>query len=225
MLHVFVETNWVFGFAAPAHHKDPAAVELLERARRGELRLHLPSLCLMEVRNPVMTRCQPREAGAVRAFARWMRGRSRLNADDFGTINRVLSQFESSVTSELAALSKTLLALRSEPNLEVFSLNEEMLAMAVGLGFDDLSFQPFDQSVLAAVLVRARELWDAGERELCFCEKDSDLLPHDRHEGEKPHLAKLYRSARVWVYEDFEMSHPVRPPGWPLSPSTGAPTI
>src|ERR1022692_246269 len=171
MQHVFVETNWVFGFAAPGHHIDPTAVELLERARRRELKLHLPSLCLMEVRNPLMSRCQPREAGAVRAFARWMRRSSRLNTDDFDTIDRLLNQFESSIESELAALSKTLRALRSETNLEVFSLNEEMLAMAVGLAFEDLSLQPFDQSVLAAVLVRARELWDDGERELCFCEQ------------------------------------------------------
>jgi hypothetical protein len=29
MRHVFVETNWVVGYAAPAHHKNAAAVELL----------------------------------------------------------------------------------------------------------------------------------------------------------------------------------------------------
>jgi hypothetical protein len=39
MRHVFVETNWIFDYAAPAHRKDPAAVELLERAGRGEVTL------------------------------------------------------------------------------------------------------------------------------------------------------------------------------------------
>jgi hypothetical protein len=226
MLQVFVETNWVFGFAAPAHHKEPAALELLERSRRGEIRLHLPSLCLMEVRTPLTTRCRPRnDAGAIRAFARWRREASRLSTTDFDTVDRLLNQFESSVTEELAALSQTLLALKSEPNLEIFSLNEEMLAMAVRLEFADLSLQPFDQSVLAAVLVRARELWDAGERELCFCEKDRDLWPYDQHEHLKPQLAESYRDARVWVYEDFKMSRPVRPPGWPLNQTPGQPTI
>ena len=192
MLLVFVETNWVFGFAAPAHHKEPAALELLERSRCGEFRLHLPSLCLMEVRNRLTARCGPRnEAGAIRAFARWRRDSSKLATSDFDTIDRLLNQFESSVTAELAALSTTLLALKAEPKIEIFSLNETMLAKAVGLGFYDLSLQPFDQSVRAAVLVRAQELWDAGERDLCFCEKDSDLWPHDQHERVKRQLAAI----------------------------------
>jgi hypothetical protein len=48
MRHVFVETNWVFDYAAPGHHKFLGAVTLLERARNGELQLHLPALCLTE---------------------------------------------------------------------------------------------------------------------------------------------------------------------------------
>ena len=36
MRHVFVETNWVYAYAAPAHHKRLDAVELLEV--RTELR-------------------------------------------------------------------------------------------------------------------------------------------------------------------------------------------
>jgi len=41
MQHVFVETNWLHDYAAPAHHKVPDAVTLLERARRGEFTLHI----------------------------------------------------------------------------------------------------------------------------------------------------------------------------------------
>jgi hypothetical protein len=43
MPHVFVESNWLFAFAAPAHHQVPAAAELLERARLGEFTLHMPN--------------------------------------------------------------------------------------------------------------------------------------------------------------------------------------
>jgi hypothetical protein len=50
MRHVFVETNWVFDYAAPGHHKVPEAVTLLERARTRQLQLHLPALCLTEAR-------------------------------------------------------------------------------------------------------------------------------------------------------------------------------
>ena len=37
MHHVFVETNWLHDYAAPAHHKVPEAVTLLERAQRGSV--------------------------------------------------------------------------------------------------------------------------------------------------------------------------------------------
>jgi hypothetical protein len=218
MLHVLVETNWVFGFAAPAHHKDPKAVELFEKARRGELRLHLPSLCLTEVRNPLRTRCQPRnEAGAIREFLIWSRDSSMVTPADYQTTDRLLNRFDASVRSELARLPQTLDALRTEPNLEVFALNEAMLEMAVELAFMDLSLQPFDQSVLAAVLVRARELWDTGERELCFCELDKDLQPWEKDFKRKLPLADLYERAGVWVFGNFERTEPVRPLGWPLN--------
>src|ERR1035438_8440172 len=108
MLHVFVETNWVFGFAAPAHHKKPAAVELLERARRGELRLHLPSVCLTEVRYPLRTKCQPRnEADAIRDFLKLKWNACRLTVEDLDATNRVLNRFESSVTGELRSEEHT----------------------------------------------------------------------------------------------------------------------
>jgi len=60
MRHVFVETNWVFAYAAPAHHKRLDAVELLARARANEVRIHLPAPCLTEARLPIMRKCQPR---------------------------------------------------------------------------------------------------------------------------------------------------------------------
>jgi hypothetical protein len=46
MRHVFVETNWVFGYAAPAHHKRLDAVELLKGAGANEIRIHLPPMRL-----------------------------------------------------------------------------------------------------------------------------------------------------------------------------------
>ena len=57
MRHVFVETNWVFAYAAPAHHKRLDAVELLARARANEVRIHLPAPCLTEARPPIMRKC------------------------------------------------------------------------------------------------------------------------------------------------------------------------
>jgi len=93
----------------------------------------------------------------------------------------VLDRFERQVHAELRKLDDIIASLRREPGLEVFPLNETMLERAVDLCTLDLSLKPFDQAILAAVLVRAEELRRAGEAGLCFCETDSDLQPWDKH--------------------------------------------
>src|SRR5438034_9833076 len=70
--HIFVETNWLFAYAAPAHHQVPAAAELLDRARRGEFTVHMPNICVGEARQAILTKCQPRnETNAIRRFPTW----------------------------------------------------------------------------------------------------------------------------------------------------------
>ncbi|HUA19845.1 MAG TPA: hypothetical protein VMU80_10515 [Bryobacteraceae bacterium] len=217
MRHVFVETNWVYDRAAPAHHKGLAAVDLLRRAQAGEIKLHLPALCLAEARQAILTKCQPRhEADAIRQFLRRARPEKTLSEEQDRVTREVLDRFEQQVRNELKELSKTLDALHREPSLEVFALNDKMLETAVDLSsFDDLSLKPFDQAILAGVLVRAGELRDVGELDLCFCEVDSDLQPWDKHGHVKWLMTELYANFGVWVYGDFEMRSPERPKNWP----------
>jgi hypothetical protein len=216
MLHVFVETNWVFDFAAPAHCKDPAAVELMERSKRGKLKLHLPAPCLTEARHAMPRRYDPKaEAQGTRGFLSWAGISGGLAQEHVQAIYRAVDQFEKSVPTELKRLPQTLAALKSTQNLDVFPVNEPALTRAAELAYSDLWLEPFVQAILAAVLSRAHELWDLGERDLCFCELDKDLQPWDKHRNRKPQLADLYDQARVWVYGDFDLTTPKRPGGWP----------
>jgi hypothetical protein len=205
MRHVFVETNWVFGYVAPAHHKRLDVVELLQRSRSHELLLHLPSPCLTEARRPIQNKCQPRlEADAVRRFLLRARTEGAVSQDQDRTTREVLDRFEQQIRTELRQLDNTLASLRGEPGLEVFPLNENMLERAVSLSTLSLSLRPFDQAILAAILVRAEELRDAGETDVCFCEIDADLQPWDKRGGSEQPLTDLYDAAGVWVYGDFE---------------------
>ncbi len=90
-----------------------------------------------------------------------------------------------------------------------------MLERAIALAQADLSLQPFDQAILAAVLGRAEELRSQGETDLCFCVTDADLQPWDKRGNAKRLLTKLYDEALVWVYGDFGMNAPERPASWP----------
>lgn len=217
MQHIFVETNWLFDVAAPAHFQRPIALELFERARRGALVLHVPAIAFAEVRRTILTKCQPRhEADAIRDFL----GRARQNgvvddAEANATL-KVLDAFERTVRGELASLDERLREIRSTPNVDVFPANERILELNLEFSFGELNLKPFDQIILASVLARADELVrDEGVPSVVFCERDSDLLPWDRKGQRKLPLADHYEAHRVWVYDDFDMRGTAPPARWP----------
>jgi predicted nucleic acid-binding protein len=216
MRHVFVETNWVFAYAAPAHHKRLDAVELLERARENEIRIHLPAPCLTEARPSIVRKCQPRnEADAIRQFLLRAKAEKKVSPDQDRAAREVLDRFEQQIRGELRQLDDVLKSIGAEPGIELFPLKEHMLDRAIDLAQMDLSLAPFDQAILAAVLGRAEELRGQGETDLCFCVTDADLQPWDKRGNAKPLLTRLYDEAFIWVFGDFGMNAPERPDDWP----------
>ena len=220
MRHVFVETNWVVDFAAPEHRQAPGARSLFDRARRRELMLHLPNLCLGEARRVLLTKFQPRgEADAIRHYVRWAAGVGSLSDGDRSVVIRVVEEFESKVRGELENLDSTFNSLRAESGIEIFPMNDRQLALSIEISpYVDL--HPFDECVLAAVLGRADELHAVdADVELAFCELDGHLQPWDKTRQRRDDLCDLYDRRGIWVYGDFYMQEPVRPPNWPMIPA------
>jgi hypothetical protein len=215
--HVFVETNWGFDYAGPAYLQKPAAVSLMEKAVAGEIYLHLPAICLTEARRAIQSKPPPRtSANSVRQYLAWARTQGKLSTQDDETVRRVLDQYESQFASELKQLAERLARLREQPGFDLFPLGNSMLARAVDLSLENLDLEPFDQAILAAVLVRADELRSSGADTLSFCELDSHLQPWGGKQGEpKQPLTDLYDAAHVWVYGDFSMENPPRPSDFP----------
>lgn len=216
MKHVFVETNWVVGCSAPAYLRSSTALALTQRAEAGELRLHVPSVCFTEARHPILAKHQPRfPADSLRKYLAWATTQRTVYGEDGATVRRVLDRYEAEVAQELQGLDATLAALRGRPGLDVFALSDRMLERAVELSGQNLDLKPFDQAILAAVLVRAEDLLAEGADDLSFCELDADLQPWDRYGRSKQPLSALYDSAQVWVYDDFAMESPPRLMGFP----------
>jgi len=212
MRHVFVETNWVVDVAAPAHHQKPAARSLLERADAGELRLHLPAVCLGEARRTIQKFKPRHEADAIRSFVGWGKVIGKIPDTDADVVLRILNMFEIKVNADLKRLDVTLSSLRERQGIEVFALDEAMLERAIELSAGDLGYlQPFDQTILAAVLVRAEGLRAAGAIDVSFCELDADLQPWDKNGNTKAPFKRRYDAAGLWVYGDFDLSEPARP--------------
>ena len=211
MPHVFVETNWLFAYAAPAHHQVPTAAELLQRAQRGEFTLHLPNICLGAARQGIRAKCQPRnEANAIRRFLFWATPASKITPEEATITRAILGKYESSIQEDLNKLDDHLRILASLPCIDIFALNDTMLDRATELALAGIALKPFDHAILAAILVTAQRLWESGERGLSFCEEDAGLRPWGRYGDPKPELRDAYDQAHVWVYSDFTLTQPVR---------------
>jgi hypothetical protein len=166
--HVFVETNWVVAYAAPAHLRLPAALTLAEKAERGELRLYIPSACFTEARYPIRTKFHRRTpADSLRKYLAWATSEGAVDPEDCAIVRRVLDRYEAAVLTELDNLDVRLRSLKANPGIEVFTLRDEILVRAVELSIQNMDLKPFDQAILAAVLVRAEEL--RAIRELTTC--------------------------------------------------------
>jgi predicted nucleic acid-binding protein len=147
MKYVFVETNWVVASSAPVHERMPASLELVERAKQGEIRLHLPSICLSEARHPIRSKYQPRAAAdAIRKFLAWTALQEDSEIPDTDVIRRTLDRFETSVLAELDKLPAKLESIRKTTGLEVFPLDEQMLSRSVELSSEDLNLKPYDHA-------------------------------------------------------------------------------
>jgi hypothetical protein len=221
MRHVFVETNWLVDYASPAHRQRPDAVTLLERATAGEVTLRIPAICLAQARSTILRKCQPRhEADPTRTFLAWARTQGKISPKRLQDIRRVLDMFEQSVNGELRDLGTRLDALRQRSDaIEIIGLDDEILERAAILSTGNLCWlEPFDQAILAAILVSGERLRKGGEKDVCFCELDSDLQPWDKKGNAKLDLQRLYDSAAVWVYGNYELTWPERPREWRARP-------
>jgi hypothetical protein len=219
MNHVFVETNWIVEHAAPSFFKLPSnsADDLLQRARAGEFRLELPSICIAESRRAILTRFDPTQAGAdkIGNFLRWAVSEGLLDEEVRQAGLLAVQRMSLEIKRELSQLEVRLRSLLSTEGLHVFDVGEKAAHRCTELSFGALDLKPFDQMILASILVRAEELSRGSAGELSFCEIDKDLQPWGKGGGSKEPLRSLYDVVGVWVYGDFQMASPPRPSKWP----------
>jgi hypothetical protein len=202
--HVFVESNWVFEYVEPEFKRKPAAGRLVARAAAGELVLHIPAICLREGAESVRRKCQPRHE--LGEFRRFVNGTGALSTPDTEVVRGFLEAYDQHVKAGIDGVDARLDDLRNEANVEVFALSDEMLGRVLDLRRSVVEvnqMKPFDEAILAAVIVRAETLSASGTADLTFCTLDSDLLPWTKKGEARPELKKLYDGAGVSVLASF----------------------
>lgn len=166
-------------------------------------------ICISEARRPIFERYQSRnEADRVRQFLLWARDNKFVDATDEEATRRVLDQMEGRVKTDLEKLDDSLRNLKQAKGLETFSLSQPMLELCSDLSQMKLDLQPFDQAILAAILVRSAELRAQGISEMEFCELDSHLQPWDKDSRPKNPLAQLYDRAHIGSMATSCCRHP-----------------
>jgi hypothetical protein len=195
--HVLVETNWVVDVVAPSLSRNRDAAALHVSARRGDVILQVPAICVVEARKVVRERRPRADLEAIRSFIRDRRDSSEIDESIANAGFEVLSRFHQHVTKERAQTPQRVADLAADPSVNVFALDETMLARSIELASETaLDLKPFDLSILAAVLTRGATLHGHGH-EVSFCTLDGDLQPWDRN-GRRIDLADLFDAAGIW---------------------------
>ena len=204
MKHVFVESNWVFEYVEPEFTRKPSAARLVDRAVAGELALHIPAICLREGAESVRRKCQPRhEIGEFSGFAR---RKGMLKPEEAQIVIRFLEAFHRHVTEDIHGIDARLDDLLTKPNVKAFALSEAMLGRVLDLRRSVVEvnqMKPFDEAILAAVLVQAEAERGSGATDLMFCTLDADLLPWTKKREPRPALEALYKKAGLTVLASF----------------------
>jgi hypothetical protein len=170
--------------------------------------LHLPAICLREGGDAIRKKCQPRIPEEMRGFLRAARLSGTLSVEHSEFVSQALERYRSTVSRELRTLDATLESIRKAAGVDAFALSEEMLERAIQLRSEGPSgLKPFDEAILAAVLVRARTLRErhSGDPDfdLAFCTLDGDLQPRTKDGHRKDSPAALYEREGLQVYGDF----------------------
>ena len=193
MRYVFVETNFVVEVLRP--FPASAATALLNRHVCGDVQLLLPWCCASEA-SRTLVRVISEDLGFRDKMMRFaaLQYQRRPGTFDKSAIDFLHTEADSARVEAIRTMDARVADLVSK--VDVIPPSEAVIRTTLGM-FAVKALKPFDEMVAGAVIHRAQELFDSGERDLHFCSLDQDLAA--RH----PQLAAAYGACGLKVTESF----------------------
>jgi hypothetical protein len=202
--HVFAETNFLYHVFHMPSKRLPDAVALRKRFDAAEIKLYVPYVCFQEARHRIreyFSKQWSRVMKDLREFHRYAEADRKADWD-FGEVKKLLDAATAEMDpskptfpSELRNFTQALGDGVLHGTKEVFDFLES-LDLEVSLEYND-------KLVLSSVLVKAKELYDSGEKALYFVSIDkSDLKPKDDRDKKK----LLYDEAGLTFVSSFVLS-------------------
>jgi predicted nucleic acid-binding protein len=175
--HVFAETSFLFNvFRMPSKRRGDA-LALQGRFEAKELKLYVPYLCFQEARHLIAKTLPSHRCSDLSEFHRFadLAGTANWRFEEVqklfdaatGEVNRTKAVYQRELADFAVALGDGIL----HATREVFDFLEAM-------DLDDDTLRYNDKLILSTVLMKAKELHNAGEQRLSFVSLDkSDLEP------------------------------------------------
>jgi hypothetical protein len=193
MKHVFVETNFLVSLVRPFPEQEAVAL-----FHRNDLKLYIPWCSQAEAHRTLSDRVINEDLGFTRSLMkfvvkRWPPERTLFDKREVDKVKALADADRVTAFQTLGQrISDTVARMeRIDPSSAVI---ERTLRI-----FTVKTLKPWDEMVLGAVLAKATELHAAGERDLFFCELDSDLA------SQHPPLLAEYNACGLRVLHDFNV--------------------
>lgn len=202
MRTVFLETTWVVKALSPRQLAMPAATNLLEAARAGDIAIMIPGVAVAEgvKKIPEVVRRQLRELTTAFEVIRFALDAGEIQARDAKLFRDVLTRFRNKADADLGRLRVAAAQLRATTGVSVFNLDDEMLEYCFVLRDRGLRLHPFDEAILAGVLRKAASISGTVE----FRTLDADFSPGEG-EPRATILRQEYEKAEVAFFLGFDL--------------------
>lgn len=194
MRHVFVESNFLIELLRPV--PSPDATNLFARNDGRTLQLHIPWCSQSEASRTLKQRIVAEDLGFTEAMmkfavAQWLADKSSFNKVEIDKLKNLATNARNAALSTLdqRIQDATTQMMRIDPTPAVVQRTVDV--------FKIKSLKPFDEMVLGAVLCKANELYQLGERDLHFCNLDGDLG------GQHTALRAEYSKCGLAIHQNF----------------------
>jgi predicted nucleic acid-binding protein len=202
--HVFVETNFLNGVFHMPSKRNGDALALLARFQTGEIKIYVPYLCFQEAANKISRMLPRNRCEDLFEFHRFAASQNQAPWD-FQEAKKLLDAAGGEVNRTKAVYKRELADFRAIVGDGVLHGTAAVFDFLESLELDDDSLKYNDKLILSSVLVKAKELHDAGVSLLFFASTDtSDLGPTSK----RPKMAQYYHDAGLTFIPGFVIPDP-----------------
>lgn len=197
MKHVFVETNFVVEVARPFRSRD--AEQLLARANAGgDVALHIPWVAIAEAKR-TLDRIIREDLDFTDSMGKFVVREFRdgqITGADKSVIEALSKRAKAARKTAIQSIESTVDSVAARAT--IIEPDKTVVTKVLSL-FAVKSLKPFDEMILGAVLMKASELYQSGERDLWFC----NLNKRDFDPANQSALAAEYAAAALQFCPSF----------------------